>query len=308
MYDVITIGSATLDIAVKSPEFTLAPLEQGGVALCQKLGGKMDVEAFKMVSGGGATNVAVGCARLGLRVAAVCEVGQDFPAHMISDELQKEGVDTQFMIAERLEDTAVSVLLVAANGGRTIMTHRGAAYQLESRDIPWDHLHRTRWIHLGTLGGEKAILFDVFEFLQHKEIGCSWTPSPKDLDVFLHGQLDPESIRCDVLLLNKEEWEHIAKVHEVFLRVIPMIVITDGKQGGVVLVDGVEVIRYQADKITSIEETGAGDAFTSGFISALLVGKSVPECVEWGKKNASHVIQFMGGKEGLLTKEKMEKA
>lgn len=304
MFDLITIGSATLDIIVKSRQFTLTKHTDGEISLCQVYGGKMDVEEFKMTSGGGATNVAVGAARLGLKTAMVCEVGKDFPAEIIWNEAEKDGVETAFIVSERLEETAVSVLLVAADGGRSILTHRGAAYQLESRDIPWDRIDDTKWLHLGTLGGQKELLFDLFEFMSAHQMHTSWTPSPKDLDVFIQKQLPVEMISLDVLMLNKQEWEHAAALHSDLLAQIPYIFVTHGKKGGQVFFEH-QAVTYQVDPVKAIEETGAGDAFATGVISGMLYEKPLPECIEWGKKNAASVVQYLGAKRGLLTSEEM---
>lgn len=306
MFDIITIGSATLDVIVKSAQFSLEPREQG-VALCEVYGGKMDAEEFTMVSGGGATNVAVGCARLGLRTAAVCEVGKDFPAQVIWNDLQQDDVETRFLVAERLEETAVSVILVAGEGGRTAITHRGAAYQLESRDIPWDDLEETRWIHLGSLGGNKQLIFDLMDFSQRHEIGLSWTPSLSDLKLFLEKKLGIEYFQSDILLLNTQEWDAVHNFHSQILDQVAMIVVTEGTEGGQVITSDKQGLKYQAIQVQTVEETGAGDSFAAAFLSAMLLGNPVPTCVEWGKRNAASVVQYLGAKKGLLKKEQMGK-
>ncbi len=306
MFDIITIGSATLDILVKSSHFSLEPHEKG-ISLCQTYGGKMDAEEFLMTSGGGATNVAVGSSRLGLKSAAVCEIGKDFASQLIWSDLQKDNVETRFLIAERLEDTAVSVILIAQDGGRSAITHRGAAYQLESRDIPWEDLEDTRWIHLGSLGGNKQLIFDLMDFTQRHDIGISWTPSTTDLKVFTSNQLGPEYLQVDVLILNKEEWMSLETLHARLADQLSLVVVTDGKKGGEVLVNGKVEHTYTSLDVKTVEETGAGDSFASGFLSSMVLGNSLPDCVEWGKKNAASVVQYLGSKKGLLTREQIEK-
>ena len=304
-FDLITIGSATLDVIVKSSQFSLEP--QGkGIALCQTYGGKIDAEDFLMVSGGGATNVAAGAARLGLKTAAVCEVGKDFPSQVIWNDLQHDNVETRFLISERLEETAVSIILVAADGGRSAITHRGAAYQLESRDIPWSDLEQTRWIHLGSLGGNKQLIFDMMDFTQRHEIGVSWTPSMSDLQLFLKKTLGIRYFQVDILLLNKEEWETLSEFQAQLTKQISMIVVTNGKEGGQVIVDGEVKETYQSLQVNTVEETGAGDSFATAFLAGTLLGKSLPDCVEWGKKNSASVVQYLGAKKGLLTAEQIE--
>lgn len=305
MYDLITVGSATLDVVVKSQHFSIKKSDDG-VVLCERYGEKMDVEEIKFVSGGGATNVAVGSSRLGLKAATVCEVGKDFSAQMIIADLRKDHVDTKYVIKERLEETAVSILLSAGDGDRSALTRRGAAYQLESRDIPWNELHKTRWLHLGTLGGNKELIFDLFEFAKKHDLKTSWTPSPKDLELF-KSELSPRSIHCDVLTLNTTEWSSFENIHSELLKRIEIIIVTDGEKGGFVFQHGQKLLDYESLKVRTIEQTGAGDAFATGFISGQLTNKSVLESIEWGKKNAASVVQFLGAKEGLLTKSQIEK-
>lgn len=306
MYDLLTIGSATLDIIVASKEFILTQAGEG-VALCERYGDKMDVETLKFTSGGGGTNVAVGGARLGLKTAVVAEIGKDFAADIVIKDLHKEKVDTQFLVAERLEETAVSVLLVSSEGGRSILTHRGAAYELESRDIPWENLKQTRWVHLGSLGGDKQLIFDLLEFFKSQDIGLSWTPSKSDLQLLIDGQIQASALDLDALILNGHEWESLADLRHQLSQQIGLVFVTRGKDGGEVLSRGAEILKYQALAVKSVEETGAGDAFASGVIAGIITGQPLPTCVEWGKKNAASVIQHYGAKEGLMTRQEIEK-
>ena len=304
MYDLITVGSATLDIIAKSDQFVLSKVNEGMV-LCERYGEKMDIADLVFTSGGGATNVAVACSRLGLKTAAICEIGKDFAADVITTDLRKEKVDDQYLIKERLEETAVSIILVGTDGGRSALTHRGAAYQLESRDIPWNHLDNTRWLHLGTLGGNKDLIYDLFEYAKYHKMSVSWTPSIKDLALFVEKKLHHTIIECQALVLNKTEWMSAGWLQKSLLKIISHIVVTDGKDGGVVYQDGKELFSYQSVSVKVVEETGAGDAFTSGVIHGLIVGKNITECIEQGKKNAASVIQALGAKRGLLTKKQM---
>lgn len=305
MYDLITVGSATLDVVVRSKDFSVKTIENNRV-LCEQFGEKMDVDELKFISGGGATNVAVGASRLGLKAATVCEVGKDFAARVVFDDLVKDHVETKYLIAERLEETAVSILLCAGDGDRSALTRRGAAYQLESRDIPWHDLHKTRWLHLGTLGGDKQLMFDLFEFAKHHALKVSWTPSMKDLDVCQCGELLTETIWCDVLTLNDTEWMSFEKIQPQLLEQIEIIIVTNGKKGGTVFHQGRRLLQYDAFAVKSIEQTGAGDAFATGFIGGQLMNRTILESIEWGKRNAASVTKFLGAKRGLLTKKMIE--
>ena len=54
------------------------------------------------------------------------------------------------------------------------------------------------------------------------------------------------------------------------------------------------------------EITGAGDAFASTIVSALVLGLPLHQALLWGPVNASAVIQEIGAQKGLLTREQLE--
>lgn len=306
MYDLVTIGSATLDIIAKSSALTLTK-SQDGILICEPYGEKLDVEAMEFQSGGSATNVGIGASRLGLKTAVICEVGKDFASQIILKSLQDDKVDTKYVVKERLEQTAVSILLVSGEGGRSILTHRGAAYQLESRDIAWEALAKSRWTHLGSLGGDKELMLDLMEYFDKHNLSFSWTPSMKDWKVFQKKGLDISLVHPNVLILNETEWGEIKNFQELLFKQVEMIVITNGKEGGDLFLNGKKVWYYEALKVKIVEETGAGDAFATGFIAGVLANLPLPKCVEWGRQNSASVVQFLGAKKGLLTKTQLLK-
>ena len=305
MYDVITIGSATVDIFMKSTQFHLQPTA-AGVLLCEQYGDKIDIDDFEMQSGGAGTNTAVGFSRLGFRTAAVVEVGEDFFAQMVVDDLQRDHVVTDFIVSTKQKNTALSVLLIAEEGGRSALTHRGAASLLEARDLPWQALHETRWVHLSNIGGNKELLVRLFDHLRHNDIGLSWNPGQKELVLLSEKKLRVNAVTCDIFILNKEEWAEVANVQTEILRQVPYVVVTDGRNGGYVYFHGQYQFRYTIPSVQTVQETGAGDAFSVGFVAAHLMGRKPSECAELGVKNAAHVVQFMGAKTGLLTRTTFE--
>lgn len=302
MHDVITIGSATVDLFLKSSQFHLQPAE-AGVLLCQEYGGKLDIEDFFMQSGGAGTNTAVGFRRMGFQTAAVAEIGKDLFAQVVWDDLKRENVDTQFIVAEKAEQTAFSALLISGDGGRSALTHRGAASMLEPRDVPWEALRQTRWIHLSNCGGNVELLSQIFEHLKSSLVGLSWNPGSKELQLLAEGKLQVSEVQCDILIVNAEEWQVLEPVQAEVLKQIQQIVVTDGKKGGQLYLKGQYQHHFDSIQVPVVQETGAGDAFCVGFVSAHLMGQTPVVACEWGIKNSAGVIQHMGAKTGLLTRK-----
>lgn len=304
MYDILTIGSATVDIFMKSAEFHLQKTDEG-VLLCQEYGSKMDIEKFQMTPGGAGTNTAVGFSRMGFKTAAVVEIGKDVMGQLIWDELQRENVSTEYVVSEKSEETAVSVLLISGDGGRSALTHRGAASMLEARDIPWTAVKESRWIHLSNVSADTELLFTLFDELRPTQVGLSWNPGKKELELLASGKIAIDRVVADILFMNKEEWEVVESIQDQILKQIQTVVVTNGKEGGQLFLKGVHHLDYQPVIVPVTQETGAGDAFVTGFVSGHLHGMDPLMCCKWGVNNSSNVIQHMDAKQGLLTKSEM---
>ena len=82
-----------------------------------------------------------------------------------------------------------------------------------------------------------------------------------------------------------------------------IVVITDGPLGAYASDDGsCYFMPPYPDPRPPISRTGAGDAFSTGFLSALICGLSVPEALRWAPIESMHVVQYFGAQTGLLKK------
>ena len=87
-----------------------------------------------------------------------------------------------------------------------------------------------------------------------------------------------------------------------------IVVITDGPKGAYAY-DGIDMwfIKNYPDPKPPVSRTGAGDAFSSTFTSAISLGKTLPEALEWAGINSMAVVQHVGANVGLLSREALEK-
>jgi len=77
--DVITIGTATRDCFLQSPDFKVIRSSRfvTGQAECFALGSKIEVPFIIFTTGGGAANAAVTFARQGLKAGCLAKIGKD---------------------------------------------------------------------------------------------------------------------------------------------------------------------------------------------------------------------------------------
>jgi sugar/nucleoside kinase (ribokinase family) len=315
-YDVVTIGAAVLDIFMRSDRFKVVNNSEitGGVAMCEVYGGKMEVEQVDIISGGGATNTAVSFARKELKTACICEMGNDPQSLIVQQELLEAGVDTRFIVQEQDETTAVSVILIAHDGGRSIMVYRGASAMLTKRDLPLKDIE-TRWLHISSLGGNIELLKTILTWAKSKKIRVSLNPGMKEID---HREKLLKLLpMVEICFVNRDEaralwgldytdesvWQSTVALPGAYVTVI-----TDGPRGGKYSVDG-KVHFYEAPLVkNTVDTTGAGDAFASGMVAGVLYGKSYDQAIVWGQKNAVAKLKHVGAKKGLLTLSEIHKS
>ncbi len=302
-YDIISIGSSLLDIFIKSDNLEA---KRDGDRQILTYGEKHELSDFQIYTGGGASNTAVAFARLGLHTAVISETGRDDFASLITADFQKEGVATNLLIQEKLEQTGGSVILVGKNSERAIMVHRGAASMLDPFDIPAFWLTKSKWVHLSSIGGRLETLQKIFKVLaNNQETKLSWNPGKRELELLVNEKFSIEDVPCEVFFVNQEEWAVVEPLHEEILLNFPQVIITKGKAGGEVHLFGKKKFEFVGQSAVSVDNTGAGDAFAAGYVAALLNGYEVTQAIAWGVKNAANVVAYFGGKLGLLRNSQM---
>lgn len=298
-FDVVTIGSAVLDVLLQSSGFTVAPVNNQ-LMVCEIYGGKMDVDQAIVTSGGAATNTAVSFARQGFSVACIAKVGVDVAAQVVWDDLHREGVRTRLLAQDQTQRTGISSVLVASDGSRSAMTFRGGSHDLLISDVHFDKLEGVRAIHLSNVGNIELI-GKVSDYCRTHGVFLSWNPGKTEAEEILLRQRRENEKLCDVLFLNDQEWDAVRKNEAGIKRSVRTLIITRGKEGGEVFRDGVPT-SYRATKTNAVDETGAGDAFAAGFVGAHLRGETLDQALAFAVENATSVVGYMGAKEGLLRK------
>lgn len=312
MYDVVTFGSATWDLFIDLEDFKVVEDEDfvTGEGLCFNLGSKVEIEEIDFFSGGGGTNAAATFANQDLSVAYCGSVGEDSAGREIKRILKNKGVNTKIQKVE--ETTNHSVVLTSEGKERTILTYRGASEEL--KEIPWNDL-KTKWFYLAPLsGGLGKMTEEIVNQAHQKNIKVAFNPGSTQLE-FSKTKMDKILKKVDVLILNQEEAAELTgipygKEKEIFKEIdrrCPGIAIMTKGEEGVVVSDGTTL--YYGDPLPADikDKTGAGDAFGSGFVSALIGSQKLEYATQLGVANATACLEKKGAKNGLLRAEKFRK-
>lgn len=241
-------------------------------------GHKLDIR-----EGGAPANVAVGLARLGVPVQIRTVLGDDPFGQRLHDRLGSEGVDvTHVRIAEGVP-TTIALAWADEHGDGHFRLHRHADRLLEPDDME--------------LGDAEAVVFGsvamcaspsadaVLTAIRH----ASDAGIPLVFDVNVRPGLIPmDELRMlvmaglsasTVVKLSVDDARHLwgatglDEAADALERIDPPIaVVTDGSRGALMRVGNVR-IRQQVFPVNAVEPTGAGDAFTAGFISRMIARK-----------------------------------
>ncbi|HSW92614.1 MAG TPA: carbohydrate kinase family protein [Patescibacteria group bacterium] len=304
---IIAIGKGTQDVFLKSEEFD--PHKEGKHMYTHlPLGIKMEVEDVTFSTGGNATNVAVTFARQGLESAYLWGLGEDPASQSILDALDKEGVDTSHVVQNSDYQSGYSVILIATNGERTIMNHRGQAFGRTGRHaFDLSSIKGHDWVYPTSLGdGGLPLLREIVDAAEKH--GAKVMLNPAGPELADKDRLIALLDSVDVLCVNKEEMQMLVSgetLEELALHAlhyVPVAIVSDGPNG-VVATDGKTIVRAgMYEDVPVIDRTGAGDAFASGFLSQWSQGKSLRESIIFASANSTSVVTKVGAKDGILHK------
>ena len=310
--DLLSIGDASIDVFLTPTESeTLCRIDTKECFIAFSYGDKIPVKNLEFSVGGNAANNAVGITRLGLKTGIVLTLGDDNVGNLIIEKLSQEKVDMTFAIQQPSTSSNYSTV-INYSGERTIFTYHAP----RSYEFPVA-LPVTPWVYLTSMGESFRPFYNhIVEWLKkNPSIKVAFNPGTWQLKAGLEGIGDVLSLTY-LLFVNREEAEKISgfensqgKEKELLAAVSKLgpkiVVITDGANGSFIS-DGQKAIKAGVLPVDAFERTGAGDAFGSGALAALIKGKSLEEALIWGTLNSSSVIGFVGPQRGLIREAEMQ--
>lgn len=303
MYDIITVGSGTVDVFVRTKGGEIRD-HLSHRDICYHIGDKVLINGLDYATGGGGTNAAVSFSRMGHKTGWAGMVGQDANMHYILEVLAKERVD--FLGHCEKGKSGYSVVLVGLQKDRTILTFKGINDQLHLSAATIRKMN-PKWFYFSAMLGksfdtQKAIAVHA----KKKGIPYAYNPScylakrgVRGLSELIKG--------ATVLVMNAQEAAYLLKTREEELqdnvkklsKYCKLAVITDGPRPAYAT-DGLRMYKLSPTRHKVVDTTGAGDAFASGVVSALIKRKNLQTALQIGYANATSVLSGIGAKNELL--------
>ncbi len=251
---------------------------------------KVFADSLISCGGGPAANAAISISRLGYRAAFAGYLGDDIHGQAHHLEFLRECVDIRYLVRGS-SPTPVSVVLVKPDGSRSLVCYKGETPALNEADVDFSALKAS------------VLLFDGHEPALSR--GLLGLPEPKVLDAgSLHAGTESLMFRVDYLVGSEKfarQWlgeDEPERAVRLLAERSPAVVITLGERGLIWQKSG-EFGRLPAFPVSSVDSTGAGDAFHGAFAAALSAGMEWLDVLRFASAAGAACCGVLGARPGL---------
>ncbi len=308
--DVLSVGDVVTDAFIKLfDESERVEKRPDGNWLALPFGTKLPFDFAQVIPGvGNAANASVAFAKLGFNSGLVANVGSDYYGREIISTLEKSGVDNRFVHINTGKISNYHYVLWYKAERTILIKHEEYDYhwpRFRVVDIP-------KWVYFSSISKHAMEYHDeLAAWLEaHPPVKLAFQPGTFQIEAGVH-RLASIYKRSEILAVNREEATTISggdhgDIHDLLDRLHglgPRIVVISDGHAGAYASDGQSRYRMPIypDPKPPYERTGAGDAFTSTFVAAIMHGADIQSALLWAPINSMSVVQEVGAQAGLLT-------
>lgn len=262
---IIVLGDMIADLNMQIPS---SPIQAGE---CHRA-------TYFELGPGGATNVAIMAARLGLSVGCVGEVGNDYFGKIILEGLELEGIDTTELVVTNQAETPVAGVVVDANGEPAYLGYRGSL-QIKSFLPRWDAsiqvaeaLFAGGWAEDDSIPG---IVLEGMRIARQSGVPIFFDPGPGNPEIN-NSWWDEAVDLTTVILANEDEIRNMTGLDQpneaasnLLSCGLEMVVTKRGPEGCSILTE-VAVHDALGFPVQVRDTTGAGDSFNAAVMFSYL--------------------------------------
>ena len=269
------------------------------------------LDGYLLSAGGCATNTAAVLRRLGRTTRVLGKVGDDIFADFVLQDLKRLDIDVSYVKKSRIHPTSFTFIINVRGQDRRYIHCFGANGDFSLVDIDTAAFKGARILYVGGYLAMPAFRPDhlVQLFREAKKCGlktaldvvipAGYTVSIKDIqDVLPY---------TDVFLPNSDEARALTGQNypmdqaNILARLNPKctVIITQGKAGTLVR-QGDQVMRAGVYQVDSVDESGAGDAFSAGFLVGVLENWSLEDSLRFASAVGASCTRALGCHDGVF--------
>ena len=263
-------------------------------------------DTYHKFFGGSTANIAMNVRNLGIQSLVASAVGNDGFGTYLMKKLYQAGIDTKYI--QQVEHSTSMVVVTKSETNPIPIFYRGADYHLEYSSQLEEALLNSKIVHFScwpiSMEPVRHTIERVIEIARNNQILVGFDPNYHPM-IWQKGQDGVEYVKSmirnvDIVKPSEDDAERIfgKDTHqnqiEKFLNLgAKLVIMTLGKEGAIVS-NGKETIQLDSLATDVVDTTGAGDAFWSGFYTALVKGSTIRKAVTFGFAVSAYKLKHMG--------------
>lgn len=286
-----------------------------------------EVITFTRTVGGSPANIAVGVAKLGLKVGFFGRVSDNGLGRFIINDLKSNDIDTSSIVMDKNAANCLAITEIKSPNdcGGILYRDNVADLNLTFDDIDEEKIRSAKVLlvsgtALAKSPSREATILAIDYARKHGTtvvFDIDYRPytwnSPGETSIYYNIVCS----KCDIIIGTREEFDVVEYLYNKdnisdkesalywIERGVKLVVVKRGKDGSTAWTE--ENDEFNSDIfLTEHKKTfGAGDAYASGFISYLIKGSSIEEAMRMGSASASIVVSSLDCSESMPTVGKL---
>ena len=286
--DLVGVGLNATDTVIPLPAYPVR-------------GSKTEYSTISTLPGGQVATTVVACQQWGLRTRYVGKLGDDLAATLHREAFSHARVETHIITAPGVA-SAQSLILVDAQGERTVLCRRDERIILHPTDLHREWITNARVLHVDGHDTEAAIQSATWARVAN-------VPVVADLDE-LYPNIESLVDNVDYLIVSRDFPTRLTAepnleqaLRKMHRRHNAQLAAATLGEEGVLAFDGTQLLHIPAFCVSVVDTTGAGDIFHAGFIYALLQGWSLDRQLEFACAAAALNCTAVGARGGIHSLE-----
>ncbi|MDR0697964.1 MAG: ribokinase [Tannerella sp.] len=289
---IVVIGSCNTDMVIKSDR-----LPEPGETIIGN--------TFMMNPGGKGANQAVAAARMGGNVTFISKTGNDLFGKQSIELYNAEGIKTNYIFSDPDNPSGVALISVDAKGENCILVASGANGTLSIDDIEkaQEEIETSSLVLMQLEIPVKTVEYAA-EIAFRKGIKVILNPAPaqaltnrllKSLHIITPNKTEAEMLSG----VKVTDWISAKAASDAISdKGVDIVVLTLGSLGALIK-EGKQYHRIEAEKVTAVDTTAAGDTFCGALSVGLSEGMNIVDAVKMACKAAAITVTRMGAQASI---------
>ncbi|MFC1659753.1 adenosine kinase [Pseudomonadota bacterium] len=284
------------------------------------------LECKKIIAGGSVANSVRILSLLGKKSSFIGKIANDKYGNLFLDDIRKHEIDFYVnteSVNKNTNYTITVLILVTKDAQCTMCVHQEESPLIDIEDIDYEMVKNSKFLYFcGYVWKQQKSVTSLYQAAKiSREAGNKVIMSPSAsycIELFMEDFWELINNYLDVFICNEEEFLTlvqeknfdlaIKKIKKFLIQKPNLIFVITREEKDVIIFHNSKTIKVSPANISKkklVDVTGAGDAFSAGFIYGLINGYDLEKCGELGNFIASMAIQKVGGRLSLEEVDKI---